>query len=187
MKELSLNILDITKNSVRAGADNISITLVTDQKGILTLSIADDGCGMNDETVKAVTDPFYTSRTTRKVGLGIPFLILAANQANGDVTITSKHRDEYPDDHGTVITATFDTASIDFTPLGDVTGTIVTLINGSPDIDFEFEDTTPKGTVRLSTKELKEVLGGVSLAEFEVLQWIQEYLEEQYSAREENS
>jgi hypothetical protein len=183
MKELSLNILDITKNSVTAGAKNIAIRLITDSHGLLTLTIEDDGCGMTPETVRSVTDPFCTSRKTRKVGLGLPFLTLAANQAGGDVTVTSRHKDAYPDDHGTVVKATFDTSSIDFTPVGDVTGTIVTLINGSPDIDFEFEDTTPKGTVRLSTKELREVLGGVSLAEYEVLQWIEGYLEEQYSAR----
>ena len=180
MKELSLNILDITQNSVTAGAKNISISLVTDAEGILTLTITDDGCGMKEETVKAVKDPFYTSRTTRKVGLGIPFLRLAANQAGGDVTITSRHRDEYPDDHGTAVTATFDTKHIDFTPVGDMTETVVTLISGTPHIDFEFEDRSPERSVRLSTKELREVLGDVSLAEYEVLQWIRDYLNGQY-------
>ena len=180
MKELSLNVLDVTKNSVTAGAKNITISLITDEKGILTLTIADDGCGMKPETLKAVTDPFYTSRTTRKVGLGIPFLRLAANQADGDVTITSKHRDEHPETHGTVVKATFDTKHIDFTPVGDMTETVITLISGNPDIDFEFEDSTPERTVTLSTKALREVLGDVSLAEYEVLQWIRDYLNGQY-------
>ena len=121
MKELSLNILDIAKNSVRAGAKNIEIKLNEDENGILTLVISDDGRGMDKNTLKSVSDPFYTSRTTRKVGLGIPFLILAANQAGGDVNITSKTEEEYPKDHGTTVTATFDTKNIDFTPLGDVT------------------------------------------------------------------
>ncbi len=83
MKELSLNVLDIAKNSVRAGAKNIGIYINEDSDGILTLKIRDDGCGMDEQTVKAVSDPFYTSRRTRKVGLGIPFLILAAEQTGG--------------------------------------------------------------------------------------------------------
>lgn len=180
MKELSLNILDITQNSITAGAKNIAISLSTDEKGILTLSIEDDGCGMKAETVNSVSDPFSTSRTTRKVGLGIPFLRLASNQAGGDITIESRHESEYPDSHGTVIQATFDTSSIDFTPVGDIIGTLTTLIGGNPDIDFEFTDQDPKREVHLSTKELREVLGGVSLAEYEVLCWIGDYLKEQY-------
>ena len=89
MKELSLNILDITKNSTAARATDITISLVTDVKGILTLTISDNGCGMDEETLKRVADPFYTTRTTRKVGLGIPLLRLAAEQTGGKVTIES--------------------------------------------------------------------------------------------------
>lgn len=181
MKELSLNILDITKNSTVAGAKNIGISLITDDKGILTLTISDDGCGMKPEIVATVTDPFTTSRTTRKVGLGLPFLKLAANQAGGDVTISSKHIDEHPLDHGTVTQATFDTNSIDFTPIGDIVETILLLIGGNPEIDFEFQDISPTHEVRLDTKELREVLGDVSLGEYEVLEWIRGYLKEQYN------
>lgn len=181
MKELSLNILDITKNSTVAGAKNIGISLNTDDKGILTLTISDDGCGMKPEIVEKVTDPFTTSRTTRKVGLGLPFLKLAANQAGGDLTISSKHIDEYPLDHGTVIQATFDTNNIDFTPIGDITETMILLIGGNPEIDFVFSDVSPTHEVRLDTKELREVLGDVSLGEYEVLEWIKGYLKEQYN------
>lgn len=181
MKELSLNILDITKNSTVAGAKNIGISLNTDDKGILTLTISDDGCGMKPEIVEKVTDPFTTSRTTRKVGLGLPFLKLAANQAGGDLTISSKHIDEYPLDHGTVIQATFDTNNIDFTPIGDITETIILLIGGNPEIDFVFSDVSPTHEVGLDTKELREVLGDVSLGEYEVLEWIKGYLKEQYN------
>lgn len=181
MKELSLNILDITKNSTVAGAKNIGISLNTDDKGILTLTISDDGCGMKPEIVEKVTDPFTTSRTTRKVGLGLPFLKLAANQAGGDLTISSKHIDEYPLDHGTVIQATFDTNNIDFTPIGDITETMILLIGGNPEIDFVFSDVSPTHEVGLDTKELREVLGDVSLGEYEVLEWIKGYLKEQYN------
>ena len=72
MKELSLNILDITQNSLTAGATLVGISLLEDEQGILTLTISDDGKGMSEEIVKGVTNPFYTTRTTRKVGLGLP-------------------------------------------------------------------------------------------------------------------
>ena len=78
MKELSLNILDIAKNSTAAGASEVRISLVTDENGFLTLTVSDNGCGMDEETLKRVSDPFYTTRITRKVGMGIPLLRLAA-------------------------------------------------------------------------------------------------------------
>lgn len=178
MKELSLNILDITKNSVSAGAANILISLDTDAAGILTLRIVDDGCGMSEETVRSVTDPFYTTRTTRKVGMGIPLLKLAAEQAGGELRITSSTD---KDSHGTKVEATFDTKSIDFMPIGDIASTVSVLIGGSPDIDFEFIDRTPEREVKLDTKELRAVLGeGISLAEPEIQIWITDYLNEQY-------
>lgn len=174
MKELSLNILDVTENSVRAGAKNILVSLVCDSEGILTLTISDDGCGMDEETVRRVSDPFYTTRTTRKVGLGVPFLKLAAMQAGGDMTIESTVGE------GTCVKATFDTNNLDFTPIGDMVSTMTTLIMGAPDVDFVYEHTSPAGSVRLDTKELREVLGDVSLASVEVIAWIKEYLREQY-------
>ncbi len=174
MKELSLNILDITKNSVRAEAENILVSLTLDESGMLTLVIKDDGCGMDEETLKRVSDPFYTTRTTRKVGMGIPLLKLASQQTGGEVNIESTVG------VGTCVTATFDTNSVDYTPIGDIVSTVVTLIMGAPDIDFLFEHTTPAGQVRLDTKELREVLGDVSLASFEVVEWMRGYLTEQY-------
>lgn len=178
MKELSLNILDITKNSTAAGANEILISLVTDEKGILTVTISDDGCGMDEETLKRVSDPFYTTRTTRKVGMGIPLLRLAAEQTGGEVRIESS-KDETA--HGTKVTATFDTTHIDFCPVGDIISSICVLISGNPDIDFVFLDETPERRVTLDTKELRAVLGEVSLAEYEVIMWIREYLKGQYN------
>ena len=179
MKELSLNILDITKNSVTAGAKNIEISLIEDENGILTLSIKDDGCGMSEETLQKVSNPFYTTRTTRKVGMGIPLLTLAAEQTGGKVTIVSSTA---PENHGTTISATFDTTSIDCTPLGDIVETVCLLIQGNPEIDFVFIHKTPRFDVRLSIPEIKEILGeDVSVAEFEVLQWINGFLDEQYN------
>ena len=177
MKELSLNILDVAKNSTVAGATLVEISLVTDEKGFLTMTIRDDGCGMSEETVKNVSDPFYTTRKTRKVGLGLPLLRLAAESTGGTLEITSS---QDPACHGTTVKATFDTTHIDFAPVGDVVSSMVILIGGDPQCDFLFVDKTPEREVRLDTRELKAVLGGVSLAEFEVLEWIRAYLSQQY-------
>lgn len=179
MKELSLNILDVAKNSVTAGAKNVRISLVTDSDGWLSLTIKDDGCGMTEEVVRNVTNPFYTTRTTRRVGLGLPLLKLASEQTGGRLELSSSV-DEAT--HGTTLTATFDTKSIDFMPLGDIISTVCILIAGSPEIDFLFEDVNEAHSVRLDTRELREVLGAdISLAEPEVQTWIAEYLKEQYA------
>ncbi len=180
MKELSLNILDITENSVKAGATLTEIILEeTDEN--LTLTIKDDGCGMSEETVKSVTDPFYTTRTTRKVGLGIPFLKLAAEQTGGSLKIKSQVADGENSAHGTCVMATFNKDHLDFTPLGDVTATVTTLVQGHPDTDFLFIHKKNGGEVSLDTRQLREILEGVPLDAYEVIKWIEEYLREQYS------
>lgn len=177
MKELSLNILDVAKNSTVAGATLVEISLVLAPDGWLTMTIRDNGCGMDEETVKHVFDPFYTTRKTRKVGLGLPLLRLSAESTGGTLTITST---KDPVSHGTTVTATFDTTHIDFTPVGDVVSSLVILIGGDPQCDFLFTDKTPDREVLLDTRDIRAVLGGVSLAEFEVLEWIRAYLLQQY-------
>ena len=183
MKELSLNVLDITKNSVKAGATLIDISL-TEVGSLLTLIITDNGCGMKPEVVETVMNPFYTTRTTRKVGMGIPLLMLAAEQTGGTVTIESRHEEDHPDDHGTVVTATFHTDHIDFTPIGDMVSTMETLIMGSPEIDFSFAHDANGHRVELDTRQLREVLGDVPLDSYEVIQWIGDFLREQYQPAE---
>ncbi|MBQ9859272.1 MAG: sensor histidine kinase [Clostridia bacterium] len=185
MKELSLNILDITENSVKAGASLTQI-LLTETEDTLTVAIIDDGCGMTEETVQQVTNPFYTTRTTRPVGLGLPLLRLAAEQTGGTVTVTSRHKDSHPDDHGTCVTAVFHHRHIDCPPLGDVVSTITTLIQGHPDTEFLFRHTRPHGeAVELDTRQLRTVLEDVPLDSFEVLQWIQGFLNEQYEGSDD--
>ena len=182
MKELSLNILDIAQNSISAGASDIEISLVEDESSLLTLVIKDNGCGMSKEFLANVTNPFCTTRTTRKVGLGIPLLKLAAEQSGGSLNIESTTREEDPENCGTVITATFYTNSIDFTPIGDVVSTVCVIIQGHPEIDYVFKHITPKFEVLLDTKELRAVLGdGISLGEGEIINWISEYLSQQYN------
>lgn len=180
MKELSLNILDIAENSVKAKATLTEID-ITEQEDKLTLTITDDGCGMTEEILKTVTDPFYTTRTTRKVGMGIPLLKLEAELTGGSLSINSKHISEYPNDHGTVVTAVFFKNHIDCTPLGDVVSSLTTLIQGHPDTDFLFTHKTGEKEITLDTRELREVLGAdVPLNTYDVIKWIEEYLNEQY-------
>ncbi|MBP3706467.1 MAG: ATP-binding protein [Clostridia bacterium] len=175
MKELSLNILDIVENSVKAGAALTEI-LLEETEDKIVLTIKDDGCGMDEQMVKSVIDPFCTTRTTRKVGLGIPLLKMAAEQTGGGIDIVSKQGEN----HGTIVSAVFFKNHIDFTPLGDVVSTIVTLIQGHPDTDFLFIHKKDDKEVQLDTRMLREVLEGVPLNCYEVIKWTQDYLKEQY-------
>ncbi len=179
MKELSLNILDVAENSVKAGATLTEI-LLTEEGNELTLIIRDDGCGMNEEQVAAVIDPFFTTRTTRSVGLGVPLLKLAAEQTGGTLEIKSKTAEASPEEHGTEVKAVFHTDHIDFTPLGDVTSSLLTLIQGHPDTDFYFCHSKNGKSAELDTREVRAVLEGVPLNTYDVIKWMEEYLKEQY-------
>lgn len=178
MKELSLNILDIAMNSVKAGADRIEIHIDESEPPKLEITIRDNGCGMDADFVRRLSDPFCTTRTTRKVGLGVPFYLLAAEQTGGNVTIESTPK---PDPaHGTAVTALFLSDHIDFTPLGDIISTVTTLIHGYPEIDLDFIHRFPAHEVRLSTPEIKAMLGDIPINSLEILNWIRDFLEEQY-------
>ncbi len=179
MDELSLYVLDITMNSVRAGATEITIDLLEDGDW-LYFTVSDNGCGMTAEQVKRLSDPFFTTRKTRKVGLGIPFLTMLAEMTGGWVKITSKHESE-GEDHGTTTAAKFGMKHIDFIPLGDMIETVKTLIQGSPDVNFTYTHKTANGEVTLSCAELREALGDIPLGEPEILMWIDGYLHEQYA------
>ena len=176
MKELSLNILDITENSVKAGATLTEIS-ITESGNKLTISIKDDGCGMSEDIVRSVVDPFYTTRTTRKVGMGVPLFKMAAEQTGGKLEIVS----DTGENHGTTVTAYFYKDHLDFTPLGDVISTVTTLIQGHPDTDFLFTHLIDDKEIRLDTRELRAMLEGVPLNTYDVLEWIRGFLEEQYS------
>lgn len=173
MQEISLNILDIAENSVRAGAKNITIEITEDTaRDIFSFTVSDDGCGMDSELLKKVEDPFVTTRTTRRVGLGISLLKSAARQTGGDVKITSAPN------VGTTLTAVFSYSSVDRQPLGDIGAVIVSLISMNPTCDFLYRHSFGGKCFELDTKKLREVLGEVSLAEISVASWITEYIKE---------
>ena len=131
MRELSLNILDIAQNSISAGASLTEIVVNENTKeNTLLIGIYDNGCGMTEEQVKSVIDPFFTTRTTRKVGMGIPLFKMSCEQTGGKFTIESEKG------VGTKINALYKTDSVDFTPLGDIASTIVTIVSMNADKEF---------------------------------------------------
>ena len=180
MKELSLNILDIAQNSLTAKATVLKIILEENDE-LLRITIADNGCGMDEQTVKNVTNPFYTTRKTRRVGLGIPFFKLASEQTGGSITLESTPESLDKENHGTTISGDFYKTSIDFTPLGDIVSTICTLVQSIGDTELIFTHSFPDGKVELDTSALREVLGGVPLYTPDVLVWIKDFLVEQYN------
>lgn len=173
MPEISLNILDVAENSTRAGAYLVQITVdVQPALNRLTIIIADDGCGMTKEQVERVTDPFYTSRTTRKVGLGVPFFKLAAESAGGSFSIESEPQ------KGTTVTAVFTLNHIDRMPLGDMSATIHTLIQGHPETDFLYIYRCGAKEFSLDTREMRAILGNIPLDAPEISSYIKDYLTE---------
>ena len=174
MKEIALHLLDIVQNSVKAGASRVGVSFSLDGDGVLAMTVSDDGCGMSPDFLARVSSPFVTTRTTRKVGLGIPLLMQNAMQSGGRVDIRSEVG------KGTVLTAYFHTSSIDCLPLGDLASTMATIIMGSPDKpEFSFECSSPAGEMHFSTEEIRPLLEGVSLSEPDVVSWIQQSLQEE--------
>ena len=180
MKEHSLNILDIAQNSITAGAKLTEIT-IRETEDEMVISVSDNGCGMSKELLASVSDPFCTTRKTRKVGLGIPLFRLAAEQTGGHLEITSVSEKDDPVHHGTVTTAYFFKKHLDFTPLGDIVSTLCTLFQDCRDYDICFSHILPNGAcVRADTRDFKSELGDIPLSNPDVLVWIRDYLKEQY-------
>ena len=173
MRELSLNILDVAQNSIAAGASLITVEVNenTVDKTML-IGIYDNGRGMSEEQVKSVVDPFFTTRTTRKVGMGIPLFKMAAEQTGGGLEIESELG------VGTSVRALFKTDSVDFTPLGDIASTVQMLITMNTDRDFVYRHTVNEKEFVADTREIKGILGDVPLDTYEVSQWLLEFIKE---------
>lgn len=178
MRELSLNVMDITQNSITAGADLITILVDENlQEDTLLIEITDNGKGMTEEQVERVTNPFYTTRTTRPVGLGIPLFKMEAEMTGGRFSICSQKG------AGTKVSALFKPSHIDMVPLGDINSTILPLVTGNPEIDFIYTRRRVRGETvlefTLDTKEIKEVLGGeVALGSPDMILWLRDFLAE---------
>ena len=175
MRELSLNVLDIAQNSLSAGATLVEIT-VTEETAAdrLIIAIGDNGRGMTPEQVRRVSDPFYTTRTTRKVGLGVPLFKMEAEMTGGSFRIDSEKG------KGTKLLAEFVPSHVDMIPLGNITDTIFLLITCNPELDFVYRRVKEEAEFVLDTRELRKILGeDAPLNAPEVAQWLKGYLEEQ--------
>lgn len=172
MKELSLHILDIVENSISAHANAIEI-LVTEHSAedLLQISIKDNGKGVDTETVDKLTDPFFTSRTTRRVGLGLPLLKNAAEDCNGSLTIQSSPG------KGTKVQVTFQNSHIDRMPMGDLAGTILTLLVGSPEISWFVGYCRDGDCFNLNSDEIHLALGALPVSDPNALKWLREYIQ----------
>jgi len=171
VKELSLHILDVAENGISAGADLICIEVIEDlQQNRLALTIADNGSGIPADQIDRAIDPFYTSRTTRRVGLGLSLLNAAARQCNGSMRIESDVG------KGTKIVAEFVHDHIDRAPLGDMAGTMITLILGSPAIDFEYRHQVDEAEFVMNTRQVKDAFDGLPVTAPQVFQYIMKTL-----------
>ncbi len=173
MQDLSLHILDIAENSVAAQARTITISVTENKEDdLLSLEIADDGRGMDPETLNRALDPFFTTRKTRRFGLGLSLLAEAAKAANGDFSIASEPG------KGTRVKATFQASNIDAKPLGDIPQTLLTLILGHPEIDILYTHRVDGREYVLDTREIKSRLDGIPLNSPEVLRLIKKDIHE---------
>lgn len=166
-----MNVLDIVQNSIKAKASLITIAVEknTFQKE-LSITIDDNGCGMTAEQVNRVTDPFYTTRTTRKVGLGVPFFKMSAEMTGGNFRIDSKPG------RGTTIVARYCYEHIDMLPLGDMAATMTSLLSVNPDVDFVYRYSVNDRGFTLDTREVKSVLEGLPVNSNEVLSFVRDFI-----------
>ena len=172
LRDISLHILDLVQNSVKAEADRIEISVAADEKGFLSVGIKDNGCGMSKEFLEKVEDPFTTSRSTRNVGMGIPFFKLACQLSGGQFHIDSTLGE------GTELEGSFQISNIDRLPLGNVAETMKFLIMDAPDIRYLLDLSSPAGEFKFDTDEIKEQLEGTPITEPDILVWIEEYINE---------
>ncbi len=173
MLELSLHILDIAENSIRAGASRLVIDLTEDREADrLTLEIQDNGKGMTEEERKRVLDPFYTTKKVRRVGLGLPMLAQAAANTGGSLHIESGP------EAGTTVRVVFGLRHIDRQPLGDLPGTVTALVAGNPDIRFVYRHHRDGRVYTLDTDEIKGEIEDIPLNHIEVLKFIRHDVED---------
>ncbi|HXX81781.1 MAG TPA: ATP-binding protein [Thermodesulfovibrionales bacterium] len=169
MEDLSLHILDIAENSIVAGATRVEITVEEDtKKDVLSMKVRDNGRGMDETTLAMVTDPFFTTKTVKRVGLGLPFLKQSSEECEGHFSIASEKG------KGTTISVSFRRSHIDRKPLGDMGATVMVLIAGNPFIDFVFHYSKDAYHYRLETEILREELSGVPINSPEILSIIKE-------------
>ncbi len=177
MKDLALHILDILQNSVTAGATLIKLEIgEIPKQDIYSVKFIDNGKGMVKSMIHQVTDPFFTTRTTRKVGLGLPLLKQNAERTGGNLRILSTPG------NGTEVEACFVFNHIDRLPTGDIAGTLALTVSSYPAVDFIYTHTTPDGTFIFDTKEIKETLEDVPINNPQVINFMKDLIRENLEA-----
>ena len=173
MEDLSLHILDIVENAIAAQGKKIDILIMEEpKKNRLAIEIKDDGIGMEEEVSQKAIDPFFTTRTSRRVGLGLSLMAQAAQEAGGMLRIESELG------KGTKVTATFQYHHIDRKPLGSMIETMTTLLLGSPELDISYTHKKEGKSYVLKSQVLKEWFKNRSLTDPEVIQWLRKHLKE---------
>jgi hypothetical protein len=173
VKDISLHILDIVENSIRAEALRVEIRIREDEeKDLLNIEIRDNGRGIDKETLNRLFDPFITTKTTSRIGLGLPLLAESARQSGGDIDVQSTVGE------GTIVRADFRYSNIDRKPLGDMVNTLITLIIGNPHVDFSYTHEKGEKQFSLDTADIKKELDDVPLNHPEVVKNIRNYLQE---------
>ena len=173
MLELAAHILDIAENSVRAGASLVEITIIEDEdKNIFSIEINDDGCGMTEEEIKKVFDPFYTTKKVRRVGLGVPMLSDAARRAGGDLRLTSVKG------KGPNLKVTFELNHIDRQPLGDIVSTLIILIAGNSFVDFLYKHRHNDRQFLLDTRTIRKEIDDLRINHPEILKYIRDVIDD---------
>lgn len=174
LEDLSHHILDIGENSMRGGASSVTISVEElIEEGWLRFSVVDDGRGMDEETCRKVVDPFYTTRTTRKVGLGIPFLRQATELCEGEFKLESTLG------KGTSVLATFRYDSIDRPPLGDIPSSVMTLLVEAPRVRWIYRHVVDDRSFTMDIEAIWEVIGEPeALSDPSVALWIKDYVKE---------
>ena len=173
MNDLSLHILDIVQNSITAGANLIGIDVIENiSENRLTLCVSDNGKGMSPEQLANVTDPYFTSRTTRKVGLGIPLFKQNAEMSGGSFCIESVLGE------GTTVTAVFGHNHLDRPPLGDMPNAVVLLASSNPALDFVYTYRFDEKNYIFDTREVKDALGTVPINTPQVIRMLTEMIQE---------
>ena len=173
MKDLSMHIMDIVQNSVRANSNLIQIEVNEQpEQNLLSIKFQDDGYGMDQDTLKRVTDPFYTSRSTRKVGLGLPLLMQNAEQAGGKIEISSELG------KGTSLISEFEHNHIDRPPWGDIGGTIALIMSGNPNIEFRYVHIFKDKIFEIDSRIIKKELDGVPIQRPEIIRFIKNMIVE---------
>jgi hypothetical protein len=173
MQEISLYVLDVVQNCLAAGASRVEIEVVEDRASdVFRLTIRDNGRGMDAGARQRATDPFYTTRTTRKVGLGLPLLKAAAEQCGGGMRLSSAPG------RGTTVEATFQHSSWDRAPLGDMASTLTVTLAGNPELELCYRHKVDGRVFEFRTEDAKEKLQGVPINLPSVLEWLKEYLQQ---------